>query len=360
MDIQTMARYPYLKETVSFVREHGPSLEELNTSMIYQNVRGLGRERVHNAIQESKIPDRAFFSEPEALEETLSYIVARILVSCINDFYLIRRYALSEAKLMSERLNNEPTAFKLEVASELGISAESDDGVTGSERIKIHVADYLRHSTSFRSDDWKLVNQDLKAGFVSLEPRKLVRLLEHALQIRFEGELPLPVSDDIKKKYAADSGALKSMLGNIKKKYEVKDFGQLKLERLPGCMKQILAMIQAGENQPHSARFAITAFLHTIGLNEEEILKLFGKSPDFDASIARYQIEHITGSKSGTEYLPPGCGKLKSYGLCYNPDRLCGMEWMNHPLKYYRIKGKDAEKKPSKKDSGKRAKTKKR
>jgi DNA primase large subunit len=31
---------------------------------------------------------------------------------------------------------------------------------------------------------------------------------------------------------------------------------------------------------------------------------------------------------------------MKSNGVCYNPDSLCNRDWMNHPLSYYRIKGK--------------------
>ena len=55
---------------------------------------------------------------------------------------------------------------------------------------------------------------------------------------------------------------------------------------------------------------------------------------------ARYQVEHITGKTSGTEYTPPGCDTMKSNSICFNPDSLCNKEWMNHPLSYYRIKGK--------------------
>ena len=39
MDIMNMARYPYVKETVDYIRESGPSIADLNTSSIYQSVR---------------------------------------------------------------------------------------------------------------------------------------------------------------------------------------------------------------------------------------------------------------------------------------------------------------------------------
>jgi len=304
---------------------------------------------VLEALKDSRISESPFISESEALQEILSYVVSRILVSCINDFFLTRRYALAEAVLMNERLHNETRDEINTVAGELGISADIDDTASGD--IRIHVTDYLKHSTGFKSAEWKLVNQDLNDGYVALSSRRMIRLLQHAVQVKIESELPLPVNDDIMKVYAGDINEIKSLIGSMKKDYQVKDFGKLDLERLPPCMKQILAMMQAGENLSHIARFSITAFLHTVGVSDEEILKLFGQSPDFDTSIARYQVEHISGSGSGTEYVPPGCGKMKSYGICYNPDRLCGYDLMTHPLTYYRVKGEPAREQGAKKGS---------
>ena len=105
-------------------------------------------------------------------------------------------------------------------------------------------------------------------------------------------------------------------------------------------MRKLLEMIRAGENVPHSGRFALVAFLHTLGMDSEEILRTFSTSPDFDESKSRYQIQHISGEISGTEYTPPECSTMKSYGICFDPDDLCAREWMTHPLKYYRAKGK--------------------
>lgn len=332
-----MARYPYHSKTASYIKEHGPSLADLNIARVYQSVRERGKQRVLEVLKNNAISDRAVISESEALQEILSYVVTRILVSCANDFYLIRKYALAEAVLMNDRLQNESTEVVLAVAEELGVSAGKED--SGAPTIKIHVTDYLRHSTGFKSDEWKLVNQDLKNGQVLLNNRRFIRVLQNALRVKIESELPLPVNDEIIKSYGDEVNEIKSLVGSMKKSYEVKDFGKLDLGRLPPCLKQILAMMQAGENLPHIARFSITAFLHTVGVSVEEILKLFGQSPDFDPSIARYQIEHISGAGSGTEYVPPGCGKMKSYGICYNPDRLCAYDWMNHPLTYYRVKG---------------------
>jgi DNA primase large subunit len=109
----------------------------------------------------------------------------------------------------------------------------------------------------------------------------------------------------------------------------------------------LLAKTQAGENVPHQARFALTAFLHTLGLSANEIIKIFSQCPDFDERKSLYQIEHITGKISGKEYTPPECATMKSYGLCTEPDALCQLDWMTHPLKYYRAKLRAQKKKKS-------------
>jgi len=105
-------------------------------------------------------------------------------------------------------------------------------------------------------------------------------------------------------------------------------------------MYNLLAQIQNHENVPHMGRFAIVSFLHHIGMNNEEIYRVFGDVPDFAADVTKYQIEHITGTTSATEYTPPECSTMKSYGICPGPDRICLR--IRHPLSYYRIKGRES------------------
>jgi DNA primase large subunit len=68
-------------------------------------------------------------------------------------------------------------------------------------------------------------------------------------------------------------------------------------------------------------------------MSADEIIKLFGTSPDFDESKTRYQVEHITGKISGTEYTPPECDTMRTYGICIDADSLC--KRISHPLSYY-------------------------
>ncbi|MBS3778292.1 MAG: DNA primase regulatory subunit PriL, partial [Candidatus Thermoplasmatota archaeon] len=118
--------------------------------------------------------------------------------------------------------------------------------------------------------------------------------------------------------------------------------------KLPPCIKGILAEVQAGENVPHMGRFALVSFLNALKLTTQDIIDLFNTAPDFDEEKSRYQIDHITGEGSSTSYKPPGCDKLKTYGLCPSEeiDEIC--KKTIHPLSYYSYRWKLSKKKRKK------------
>ena len=66
-------------------------------------------------------------------------------------------------------------------------------------------------------------------------------------------------------------------------------------------------------------------------------MDFFRGAPDFSEQTTAYQVAHIYDR----EYTPSGCGKLKVNHNCPvlpGDDRICDIEWMNHPLKYIRAK----------------------
>ena len=355
MDQKTAARYPFLKGSAELLRKKGVTLDNLISSMAYERARTLGKERVLEAVEFAKVVERPMATETDAVNELLSYPVARMLVSCLGDEKFVRRYAVAEAKLANARLNQEverakdratrrdrapPAAnggvgFVIEVAEELGLSVDRVD-----DSVVVDFADFLRFSSAMKSKSWKLVNQDVRAGTVIIDGTRLVRLVEQMIGDRIVSELPLPVNDDIIEALADDIEEIRQQLEQKRAEQPARDFGRVSIVRFPPCMRRLLEMIRAGENVPHTGRFAIVAFLHTLGMNSDTILSTFSTSADFDEGKSRYQIQHITGEISGTEYTPPECSTMKSYGICFNPDSLCEKEWMGHPLKYYRLKGR--------------------
>ena len=127
--------------------------------------------------------------------------------------------------------------------------------------------------------------------------------------------------------------------------------GPLRPELFPPCIRTMRRMLEGGENLSHSGRFALAAFLHRVGADFDAIVDAYRGAPDFDESVTRYQVEHITRRDKGRGYAPPDCATLRTHGLCFRegdpqakepamrrPDALCFEERLRKPLQYYRIR----------------------
>ncbi len=334
MELPALAKFPFLREAAAHIRAEGITLEELLSESAYARARALGKSRVVEALEKGPPTERVAIDTADQLAQLLAYPVARILVSANADHYLIRRFSLHEAMAAELRLEAEPDDFIVHLAAELGLDLRREDGA-----FRLHLADFLLYTNTLREPPWKLINQRLDAGYVHLRREKALRVLRNAIERHIEEGLPIPVNDTIESAFRADLADIRERLEKKKATFKADDIGKISITRFPPCMYNLLAQIQNHENVPHMGRFAIVSFLHTIGLSNDEIFRVFGDVPDFAADVTKYQIDHITGTTSPTEYTPPECSTMKSYGLCPGPDRLCLR--IRHPLSYYRIKGKE-------------------
>ena len=335
MDGRTAAMFPFLKGSGRYASEHGPDLETVLTSDIYESARQRGLDRVLGAIRNhtiESVPLVGSNAEWLCLNEILSYPYARILVSVINDRLLTKRYALAEAEHMNTLLTDVKSAIPL-IVSEMEINAKKgEEGI-----MNMHFADYLRFSYVMKATEWKLINMDVRNGYVRLTDEKFIRLLQNAYRVRLEEELPLNVPDGVRALVEPETEIVLAELEKMKNRLSPTGGQEVKNEFLPPCIRAIISMAQNGQNLPHSARFALVSYLHALGMSYDQIIAVFAASPDFDESKSEYQIKHITGELAGTDgYTPPECGTMKTNGICYEPDALC--EKIKHPLNYYRIK----------------------
>lgn len=331
MDTLRAARYPFLKEASKFAEEQSEGIEALLSDPAYSEARTRGLNRVLGAIADHTIPETTITSDYYRLMEVLSYPYARILVSCIDDRLLTKRYALAEAEHMNSVLTKDKGSIQI-VTDELEVNAR----IVGDE-VEVHFADFLRFSYVMKAVEWKLINMPIHNGYVTLTKEKYVRTLQNAYRQRIEEELPLKVPSDFEDILAKDLERVNLRLMELKSRISPTGGGEMKEEFLPPCIQAIMRMAQSGQNLPHSARFALVSFLHALGLDYQQIIAVFAASPDFNEEISGYQIKHITGELSGTEgYTPPECSTMKTNGICFDPDPLC--EKIKHPLSYYRIK----------------------
>jgi DNA primase large subunit len=315
--------YPFTQEAADRVRSLGYSLESLLDKTSFKSVRSRATERVQGAIAGS-IQESQANTDAEHLAELLSYPLARVMVSCLDDSILLRRYALAEAKLAFKRMQNEKQELIL-LANDLGLHTQ------GSGPWKLYFAEYIRAAHRMHSPKWKLVNRDLQEGYLTVTEEELKRLLEEMVRERVLKGLPLKVEEAVCAKLEDYLKPLQEELEILKDRQKV-DLGKVEEGAFPPCIKKMLSEVARGANLAHSARFALVSFLLQINMSTEEVIQLFNTSPDFEEERTRYQVEHIAGA-SGTQYKPPSCATMTTYGNCPGEDELCRR--IRHPLSYY-------------------------
>ncbi|MCW3131606.1 MAG: DNA primase large subunit PriL [Candidatus Methanospirare jalkutatii] len=355
MDKETLSLFPFTREASLNVRSLGVSLDALVEDDAFERARIRGKERVIEAIERGEVSRPLIFSDLHAEIELLSYPFARILVSCIGDSALIERFALAEAKGSYEklkRLSSSNDDFALALAEDFSLNVSPAEASASATRrtgaltgqFKMHFTDFLRLSAGLSGLRWKLVNRDLRDGFVLLNRGEFLRLLQSAFYMKVRERLPLEVPAGIRHAVMKYTEEIKRVWERVKSEaFErsalllgedtAKGVGDVEISCFPPCISRILSGLLAGENISHAGRFALTAFLLNIGMKPEEVMQLYKNAPDFNASRTKYQVEHIAGSK-GTKYISPSCDTLRTYGLCVKEeDEIC--KEVSHPLKYY-------------------------
>ena len=355
MDKETLSLFPFTREASLNVQSLGVSLDALVEDDAFERARIRGKERVIEAIERGEVSKPLIFSDLHAEIELLSYPFARILVSCIGDSALIERFALAEAKGSYERLKRLSSSkddFALALAEDFSLNVSpAEESASATRRtgalagqFKMHFTDFLRLSAGLSGLRWKLVNRDLRDGFVLLNRSEFLRLLQSAFYMKVRGRLPLEVPAGIRHAVMKYTEEIKRVWERVKSEASersalllgedtAKGVGDVEISCFPPCISRILSGLLAGENISHAGRFALTAFLLNIGMKPEEVMQLYKNAPDFDASRTKYQVEHIAGSK-GTKYISPSCDTLRTYGLCVKEeDEIC--KEVSHPLKYY-------------------------
>lgn len=332
-DPRFLARYPFLARARERVQSQGLSLGDLLADGAFERARRRAVQRVLASFGKEGIPE-SDVTDPDL--ELYSYPLARALVVAVNDDYLSNRYAVAESKLLSQHLGDEEEEAVWAVATEVGLPLESsNDGFA-----RLHFLDYLRNAPA-RDNAWKLVNQPVAKGYVTLSKDRVVRLAEEALKERLLEEvegLERP-GKTFAQAFQRDLNQIQTVLSAHRARFQQETGGPIRPEAFPPCMQAIWNGIRNHLNVPHMGRFAIVSFLHTLGMSSEDILRYFATLPDFDVNKSRYQIEHITGQIGATQYTPPSCAKMQTFGICplEQRDEICLYE-IHHPLTYYRKK----------------------
>lgn len=344
------------------MKERDIGIEEMLSDR-FENIHEKAFRRIDEAIDGVPVVAEYKKSREESESELLAYPAARFMVASIGDANLVKWFSHHEGARAYEYMKKEGNEVVLALGEELelstmpppaGAARSGKDTTPVRYRVRspgerpppsqnsfwLRFPEYLQARRNISGVPWDLVNKRLVSGLVEVEREHYIRLLQEKVRGRVEDGLYNKVAVPKDSPVWVLVQRLMQKVEGRRKRYSPTDLGKLTITRMPPCMRQIIGMSQVGENMPHHARFALVTFLNAAGLSREDIFKVFTTAPDFKEEIVRYQIDHITGASSSTSYSVPNCDTMKTGGICYDPDSLCGMEWMTNPFIYFKVKGR--------------------
>jgi len=351
-EINTLVKYPFLPEAREYVKDI--DLDELLSSPLYADFREYGIALVKGSFSGK----RPFLRNPEG--RIIGFYVAKIFLMALQDPIIIRRVANMLRDDLEKFLQREDNDVVFSIADFFHIRyRRAEENVKRmnmeykrpwlTENVKyeiftmIHFLDFIRYSIRLSGNDFKLLYQPVIRGWIPVTRENFIKILREAFVENFvrDIEMQRDKARELRKYFKKEIDEILSIKDEYISRYTSSDFGNVVEDAFPPCLKAIMVKLRNGINLPHQARFFLVTFLHKIGVGNEDIMKIFATAPDFNESMTKYQVEHITGGISKKEYEVPKCATLQSYGLCVKDvakDKLCNREWMTHPLLYYKIK----------------------
>jgi DNA primase large subunit len=266
-----------------------------------------------------------------------AFAIALWMLRYINEPGMTSRFVITQRDVFESELyriskeSNENIIFYCDSA---GIDATLD-----GNSFRIPFDFFINNNKKISGYKYRLVYQKIKDGFISTGKEEFAHLLREDFVVKIMdayNSIMAGDSQDVFRKYTMDLDKIKKEYLEIKAK-NVVSFGDIDFSMFPPCINEYINEIRDGGNPSHLARLTLATFLHHIGMENDDITKIFRGTADFDESSATYQIDHLTGKISGIEYNPPKCATLKSNNLCYmGDDKLCKI--IKHPLQYYEYK----------------------
>ena len=333
-------RYPFLPSANTYLE--GLTLDSLLEDYFYSEARALAVARLESSATTGLIDVEGPPINDES-DIVLGYVISRLILAAADNQALINYVALSEARRAEKYFDSETDEDLVKVVNSLELITVSLDG----NEFSMNFVDYVKAASKLREGNWKLANRGVQKGIVTLDRETLVRLMREVIRQHLEDlpEAPAeiknqfegPISEligSVSKTFVERIGNLHNVVGE-RQAEAMKELGRFDLAKAPPCFNMNLLDLQAGVNLAHPSRFFITTFLSSLNQDSESVMRLFATAPDFKESFTRYQVEHISGKTSGTQYSAPKCDTLVSTGVCPGPNALCRL--IKHPLSYYRV-----------------------
>ncbi len=305
---------------------------------------------------------RHLLSAPEMVESRIRIVemlidlasgedVKKVPVSSTDELL----FALSVIRAAGEKSLSSRFFIFMRDYFEYNLKGMSPDGIEDSlNRIGLSVTyfpetgtyslpfqNYISNTKRLTGSPYRLVFQALEKGNISLRKEVAIKIGREAYLKMLQGlhdRIPESLGTEISTRLNGIPETI-SYLYKARSSKNSFELGAVDPELFPPCVNEFIKEMKDGVNLPHMARFTLVSFLHHVGMKNEDIIGLFETAPDYNERMTVYQVNHVSGETSGTEYSPPKCSVLSSNHLCYKgEDTLCNQEWLKHPLQYYTVK----------------------
>ena len=310
---EEMAKYPFLAESGQYLKDKGFTLEQFGTDPDLKSIIDKAYSRIEVATT-GKIY-RSDFPKLEALDfEVFSFLIAVILLKLCGINTLIKRFSLAEARRAEGFLEKDLKNFSDKTQEEFAIKIIKDLSSVAVKKEKdayvVPIPDYLKHASQFHEREWKLINRKVDHGIVFLTPHETVRLIRKEIEWYINSKINSVKTPSMIEGFQSYVDKLNSSA----KKFRVPTITS---SEYPPCIKHAIETLDKGENLSHSGRFMLATYLLSIGKSIEQIAPLFKNAPDYNEKITLYQLNHLSGNSTGTEYKCPSCEKIKRQNHCF-------------------------------------------
>lgn len=324
------ARFPFLDDARRAVTEANVDLETV-VSGDQRPVVDHAIARIEGAIEQGRVPDPIV----DTRVEVLSYPVARILISIVDEPVLTDRYALAEARRARELFaadrrgeGSSRTSVPVDrLLEELDLAVETDAGRHG---YLVPVTRFLSLTDELRDPRWDLVQRELAHGVVPVRSVELETLLQEAIRLRILEDLPLTVPDQLREALEGELSHIEELLADVELPEAI---DRADPAAFPPCLDALVDRFRAGENLASPVRFTLFSFLAAIGMTAEDIVDLLEPGSENEAEAIRTEVRAIHGGHEATAYPPPSCETVSSLGGCSAYPTGC--DPYDHPLVAY-------------------------
>ena len=301
-----------------------------------------------------------------------TYLLIKMLLQILDNKSITNRIANLYSKMNYSELIQESDSNLYDICQDLDLNVYYYElpitygaNITKNQReilqtrFRIHFIDYLKLSANLRDEYRRLINNSLSEGFVFIQKRSLIRLIQEHIRTKI-----LPKESDDKlaftvfKKKCLETEEFNELYEQIlvewKEKKEDLEYKEFKFAKgsdlsdsFPPCLKEILLKAKEGENLNHTERLFLVFLLHALDYPVENIVDIFSVLPDFNREKTLYQVNFALEK----QYSPHKCDSLKSLNLCKAEkfkDELCLKGYysrktdeqrkISHPLFYIQMK----------------------